>query len=371
MSTNNKRDYYEILGLDKSASKEDIKNSYRKLALQYHPDRNKSPEAEGRFKEISEAYAVLSDDEKRKRYDTYGHVGPDEAFRGSESNFDEIFRDMGVGGFRDIFDQLFGGRRGGFGEDLFGFGMGGQRKGRDLVLDMQMSLEDVLKGRKQEVEVPRLERCSNCGGSGAASGSKPRKCTVCDGQGQTRRVYSQNRFSTFVTLEPCRTCRGQGQIIDRPCENCNGTGRARKMRKLKIEIPAGVEDGMALQMRGEGEVSEAGIPGDLVVRIHVMQHPSFERIEDGHLLYNADVKYTDLALGGELRVPTLEGGNEKIKLQAGTQPNSIIKLKGKGLPRYGSYGRGDQLVRIGVKVPTKLNDRQKALLKELDRELDV
>ena len=371
-NNNNKRDYYEVLGLQKSASKEDIKGAYRKLALQYHPDRNKTPEAEGRFKEISEAYAVLSDDEKRKRYDQYGHVGSEEAFRGSESNFDEVFKDMGFGGFRDIFEQMFGGRRGGFGEDIFGgFGTGGQRRGRDLVLDLQLSLEDVLKGRKHEVEIPRLEKCDTCGGTGAAPGSKPRKCNVCDGQGQTRRVYSQNRFSTFVTLEPCRTCRGQGQIIDRPCDACGGAGRARKSRKLKIDIPAGVEDGMALQMRGEGEVSEFGIAGDLVVRLHVAQHPAFERIEDGHLLYNTDVKFTDLALGAELRVPTLEGGNEKLKIPAGTQPNSILKLKGKGLPRYGSFGRGDQLVRINVKIPTKLNDKQKTLLKELDRELDV
>ncbi|MEO9321732.1 MAG: molecular chaperone DnaJ [Nitrososphaera sp.] len=368
--SNNKRDYYEVLGLQKSASKDDIKNAYRKLALQFHPDRNKASGAEEKFKEISEAYAVLSDDEKRKRYDTYGQVGSEEVFRGSESNFDEVFRDMGFGGFRDIFDQMFRGG-GGFGENLFGFGGGQQRKGRDIVLDVDMSLEDVLRGRKHEAEVPRLEKCGTCAGSGAAPGSKPRKCSVCDGQGQTRRVYSQNRYSTFVTLEPCRTCRGQGQIIDRPCEACRGSGRARKLRKIKLDIPAGVEDGMALQVRGEGEVSESGIPGDLVVRIHVKPNPVFERIEDGHLLYNLEVKFTDVALGSELKVPTLDGHGEKVKLSPGTQPNTIVRLKGKGLPRYGSFGRGDQLVRVNVKVPTKLSDRQKSLLKELDRELEV
>ena len=365
-----KRDYYEVLGVQKGAGKEDIKSAYRKLALQYHPDRNKDKAAEEKFKEISEAYAVLSDDEKRKRYDTYGHVGQEEVFRGSEANFDEVFRDMGFGGFRDIFEQFFGGaRRGGFfGDDLFSFG-GGRRKGRDIVYDMELTLEDVLNGRKEEVDVPRVGRCDTCGGAGAAPGTKARKCTVCDGQGQTRRVYSQNRFSTFVTMEPCRTCQGRGQIIERPCGNCKGTGRAKQVKKIKLEIPPGVEDGMAYQMHGEGEMSDSGIPGDLVVRLSVKPDPKFERLEDGHLLYNLEVKFTDLALGTELKVPTLEGA-EKLKIPQGTAANAILKIKGKGLPRYGSSGRGDQLVRISVKVPGKLSDRQKSLLKELDRELD-
>jgi molecular chaperone DnaJ len=372
--SSSKRDYYEVLGLQKNASKEEIKNTYRKLALQYHPDRNKEPTAEERFKEISEAYAVLSDDEKRKRYDMYGHVGAEEAFRGSEANFEEIFRDIGFGGFRDIFDQIFGRRGGFFGDDLFSFGFGGggggsRRRGRDIVYDMELTLEDVLKGKKEEVEVSRFDRCKECGGSGAAPGSKPRKCTVCDGQGQTKRVYSQNRFSTIVTMEPCRTCQGQGQIIDRPCTNCGGSGRARQVKKIKLEIPPGVEDDMAFQLRGEGEMSEAGISGDLIVRLHVKPHPKFERLEDGHLLYNLDVKFTDLALGTDLRVPTLEG-SEKVKIPQGTSSKAILQIKGKGLPRYGSSGRGNLHVRINVKVPTNLTDRQKALLKELHKELD-
>ncbi|MDQ5843465.1 MAG: DnaJ domain-containing protein, partial [Thermoproteota archaeon] len=342
--SSSKRDYYEVLGVQKNASKEEIKNAYRKLALQYHPDRNKEPTAEEKFKELSEAYAVLSDDEKRKRYDIYGHVGAEEAFRGSESNFEEIFRDAGFGGFRDIFDQIFGRRGGGgsggfFGDDLFNFGFGGggagrRQRGRDIVYDMELTLEEILKGKKDEVEVPRFDRCKECGGSGAAPGTKPRKCTVCDGQGQTKRVYSQNRFSTIVTMEPCRTCQGQGQIIDRPCSNCSGTGRAKQVKKIKLEIPPGVEDGMAFQLRGEGEMSEAGIPGDLIVRLHVKPHPRFERLEDGHLLYNLDAKFTDLALGTDLRVPTLEG-SEKLKIPQGTPSNAILQIKGKGLPRYG------------------------------------
>lgn len=370
----NKRDYYEVLGIQRSANKEEIKNSYRKLALQYHPDRNKSPGAEEKFKEISEAYAVLSDDEKRKRYDTYGHVGAEEVFRGSEANFDEVFKDMGFGGFRDIFEQIFGGGgRGGFGSarnDPFGFGFsfgGGRKKGRDIIYDVELSLEEVLKGRKDEIELPKLEKCSNCGGSGSAPGTKPRKCSVCNGQGQTRRVYSQNRFSTFVSLEPCRTCQGQGEIIDKPCTVCNGSGRFKKNKKLKLEIPAGVEDGMTLQLQGEGEPSENGIAGDLLIRVHVRPHSIFERLEDGHLLYNLNLKFTDLALGTDVKVPTLDG-HEKLKIPQGTQPNTILNIRGKGLPHYGNYGKGDQLVRINVKIPTKLNDRQKLLLKELDKE---
>jgi molecular chaperone DnaJ len=364
-----KRDYYEILGVQRGAGKEEIKGAYRKLALQYHPDRNKDRAAEEKFKEISEAYAVLSDDEKRKHYDTHGQVGPEEVFRGSEANFDEVFRDMGFGGFRDIFEQfLGGGRRGGFfGDDLFSFG--GRRKGRDIVYDMELTLEDVLKGRKEQVDVPRMGRCDTCGGTGAAPGTKARKCTVCDGQGQTRRVYSQNRFSTFVTMEPCKTCQGRGQIIDRPCGSCKGAGRARQVKKIKLDIPPGVEDGMAYQLRGEGEVSDSGIPGDLVVRLRVRPDPKFERLEDGHLLYNLDVKYTDLALGAELKVPTIEG-LEKLKIPQGTAANSKHTLKGKGLPRYGRSGRGDQIVMVNVRVPGKLSERQKSLLKELDRELD-
>ena len=254
-----KRDYYEVLGIQKNAGKDDIKNAYRKLALQFHPDRNKDSGAEEKFKQISEAYAVLSDDEKRKRYDTYGHVGAEEAFRGSEANFDEVFRDIGFGGFRDIFEQFFGGRRGGgFGEDFFGFGGSRRQRGRDLIYDMELSLEDILRGRKEDVEVPRLERCSVCAGTGAAPGTKARKCTVCDGQGQTRRVYNQNRFSTFVTLEPCRTCQGKGQIIERPCNNCKGSGRAKQVKKIKLEIPPGVEEGWRFSFAAKGEAPEHG-----------------------------------------------------------------------------------------------------------------
>ena len=372
----NKRDYYEILELQKNASKDEIKNTYRKLALKYHPDRNKSPGAEEKFKEISEAYAVLSDDEKRKRYDTYGHVGSEDVFRGSEANFEEIFRDMGFGGFaKTIFEQMFGGGRGAGGFEGstnpfsgFGFNIGGnRRKGRDILYDMELSLEDVVRGKKDEIELPKFESCNDCGGTGAAHGTKPRTCNTCNGQGQTRRVYNQNRFSTFISLEPCQTCNGKGQMIDKPCTSCLGSGKIKQNKKLKINIPSGVEDGMTLQLTGEGEYSEQGPPGDLLIRLHVLPHNLFERLEDGHVLYNLNLDYPSLVLGTEIKVPTLHG-YEKLKISGGTQVNTILKIKGKGLPRYGTYGKGDQLVRILVKIPNNLTEKQKLLLKELNKE---
>ena len=371
----NKRDYYEVLDIQKNASKDEIKNAYRKLALKFHPDRNKSPDAEEKFKEISEAYAVLSDDEKRTRYDTYGHVGSDDAFRGSEANFEEVFRDMGFGGFaKTIFEQMFGGRggRGGFeGSDPFGgfsFNIGGnRRKGRDILYDMELSLEDVLQGKKDEIELPKFEKCNNCSGTGAAHGTKPRTCNTCNGQGQTRRVYNQNRFSTFISLEPCQACSGKGQVIDKPCNSCLGSGKIKQNKKIKINIPAGVEDGMTLQLTGEGEYSEQGPPGDLLIRLHVLPHNLFERLDDGHVLYNLNLDYPSLVLGTEIKIPTLHG-YEKLKIPAGTQANTILKIKGKGLPRYGTYGKGDQLVRIQVKIPQTITEKQRLLLKELNKE---
>ena len=368
-----KRDYYEVLGVQRNATTDEIKNIYRKLALKFHPDRNKSPEAEEKFKEISEAYAVLSDNEKRKRYDKYGHVGPDEAFRGSESNFEEIFKDMGFGGFaKTIFEQMFGGRQGAnFGNDPFegfSFNIGGRsKKGRDLLYDVDLSLEDILKGKQEEIELPKLDKCNACNGIGSAKGTNPKVCSTCNGQGQTRNVYNQNQFSTFISLETCTTCKGKGRIIDNPCNICHGSGSIKRNKKVKIKIPAGIEDGTTLQVTGEGEFSENGPPGDLLIRIHIQPHNLFERLEDGNILYVLNLPYTNLALGTQIKIPTLHG-YEKLKIPSGTQPNSILKMKGKGLPRYGMFGKGDQYVRINVQIPTNLTDKQRYLLKELEKE---
>jgi molecular chaperone DnaJ len=371
---NNKQDYYEVLGLDRNATKDEIKNKYRRLALQFHPDRNKDPSAEEKFKQISEAYAVLSDDDKRRRYDTYGHVGTDEVFRGSESNFEEIFKDIGFGGFRDIFEQFFGGG-GGFSSrgrsDPFGFGfnIGGGRKGQDILYDVDLTLEDIVAGKREEIEVPNFEVCRVCKGSGANPGTKISKCRACDGQGQTKRVYNQNRFSTFVTLETCRNCNGRGEIIEKPCENCKASGKVRTMKKLVIEVPAGVEDGMTLQMNGAGVTSESGLPGDLLVRLHVKPHKLYERLEGGNLLYSLQMNYADLVFGSDVHVPTLYG-EEKLKIPSGTQLETLFRLKGKGLPRYGQRSKGDLIVKLLMRIPSKLSERQRWLLEELRKSGD-
>lgn len=362
-----KRDYYEVLGVSKNASADEIKKSYRKLALQYHPDRNKSPDAEEKFKGISEAYAVLSNQEKRQIYDTYGHEGlsgrytsPEDIFRGSEANFEEIFKDMGFGGFgfRDIFDVFFG--RG----DPFGFGR--SRRGQDVVYETEITLEDVLHGVEREIELYKTAKCDECKGSRCTPGTKPRTCSMCNGKGQVRHVMNQSRFSTFVTVEPCRTCNGEGVIIDKPCRTCDGTGHARKPQKFRFKIPAGVEDGNMLKIEGGGEPSNGGANGDLYIRIRIKPHEIFER-SNSDILYELKLPFSKLALGDEVKVPTLDG-NTSLKIPQGTQPNTILRIKGKGLSKYNGHGKGDELVRITVNVPMKLNDRQKTLLKELDKE---
>jgi molecular chaperone DnaJ len=369
-----KKDYYDVLGVQKTVTKDELKSVYRKLALKYHPDRNKSPEAEEKFKEISEAYAVLSDQEKRKRYDTYGHVGNEEVFRGSEDNFAEIFKDIGFGNVGDIFEQIFGrmggGRGGGFNSDPFSFNSRTSNRrirGRDLLYDVEMTLEEVAKGKKEEIQIPTIEDCSVCSGTGASPGTSPRICPTCNGQGQTRRVYNQNQFSTFISLETCNACHGEGKIIEKPCNTCHGNGKVRKTNNLKIDIPSGVEDGVTLRISGKGENIQGGMNGDLLVRVHVLPHQLFKVLDDGDLMYNYDVSFIDLILGTETRIPTIDG-TEKLKIPACTKANAVFKIKGKGLPRYGKFGRGSQYIKIEVKLPDKINDIQKNLLKDLSKE---
>lgn len=363
MST--KRDYYEVLGVQKNASQAEIKSQYRKQALKFHPDRNKSPDATEHFKEISEAYAVLSDDEKRKIYDQYGHAGvdgrysPEDIFRGARVNFEDIFGGSG-GGFESIFESLFG--RGGFG----GFGGFGRERGADLVYDTTLTLEDVLKGKREEIDVQKDIECKNCKGSGATPGTSKRTCSVCHGQGQVRTTRNMG-FSTFVTVQPCNTCRGQGKIIERPCNECKGRGKVKGTKHLSFDIPPGVDNG-EYTLRGEGESVDDGPNGDLIVRIHVMPHEKFKR--DGpNLFYDENISMVDAALGKTIIVPILEG-TEKITVEQGTQPNSIIKLKGKGLPTPGGRGRGDQYVRFVVNIPNKLDKHQKKILEDFRNTLD-
>jgi molecular chaperone DnaJ len=351
-----RRDYYDVLGVPRDASKDDIKGAYRKLALQYHPDRNKSPEAEEKFKEISEAYAVLSDDQKRGQYDQFGHAGIDsryswdDLFRGVD--FGEIFRDIGFGfgGFDSIFDRFFG---------------GGERRrvsrGADLRYDTNISLEEAYSGVKREIEVPRTELCPTCRGTRAKAGTKPRRCPRCNGAGQVQHVQEAG-FARFVRIEPCNTCRGRGTVVDSPCEECKGTGRVRRTRKISIKVPPGVDSGNHLRLTGEGEAGELGEPpGDLYVVVHVKPHEFLQRDGDD-LIYRAELGFADLALGNELAVPTL-GGVARVKIPPGTQPGTVLRLRGKGMPRARG-GMGDQLVEILIRIPTKLTNRQKELLKE-------
>ena len=364
MST--KRDYYEVLGVQKNASQDEIKSQYRKLALKFHPDRNKSPDAPEYFKEVSEAYAVLSDLEKRKIYDTYGHAGVDnrysaeDIFRGSRVNFEDIFGS----GFESIFESIFGG--GGFRFGGFDFGGFGRERGADLVYNTTITLEDVLKGKREEIELPREIDCENCKGSGCAPGTSLRTCSVCNGHGQVRTSRSSG-FSTFVTVQPCNTCRGQGKIIERPCSKCKGSGKQKATRIFSFEIPAGIETG-EYRIKGEGQTIPNGINGDLIVRIKIKPHDKFKR-DGADIFHDANISMMDATLGRTLVVLTLEG-TEKISVEPGSQTNTIIKLKGKGLPRQEGKGRGDEYVRLVVNIPEKLDKHQRKLLEELRDSFD-
>lgn len=357
----NKRDYYEVLGVQKNTPKDEIKDAYRKLALQYHPDRNKSPDAEEKFKEISEAYAVLSDDEKRRQYDMLGHAGFDQRyttediFRGAD--FDTVFRDLGFG-FGDLFSAIFGGAGRGFEERAY--------RGQDLEYDLQITLEDAAKGVQREIEVPRTEHCDLCGGSGAAPGTQAKTCSKCGGAGKVQNVQ-RNSFSMFVRVVPCPTCRGKGRIIETPCPRCRGSGIVRRDRHITVNVPPGIDEGYQLRLHGEGETpSGGGESGDLYVMIHVAPHRLFQR-EGDDLLYDLMIGYPQAALGTEVSVPTLDG-DTTMKIPAGTQHGTILRLRGKGMTRFRGYGRGDLLVRVRILVPEKLTEQQKGLLEQLANE---
>jgi len=359
-----KRDYYEVLGVPKTTSKDQIKDAYRTLALKYHPDRNKSPEAEEKFKEISEAYAVLSDDEKRQQYDALGHTGfdqrytPEDIFRGTD--FESILRDLGFGfNLGDVFGSFFGGR--GETETV--------TSGRDLVYDLQISLEEAAKGTEREIVVPRTEKCDVCHGTGAAPGTSPRTCPKCEGTGRIQNMR-RSAFGVFVQVVPCPTCRGKGRIIDSPCPNCRGTGLVRRERRITVKVPPGIDEGYELRLRGEGEAPHegGGPPGDLYVSIHVSSSEVFTR-EGDDLMYDLVIGFPQAALGAEVPVPTLEG-DALVRIRAGTQQGEIIRVKSKGMPRFRGYGKGDLLVRVHVMVPEKLTDKQRALMEELAKEFD-
>lgn len=344
-----KQDYYELLGVSRNASADEIKKAYRKLARKYHPDANPDdPNAEAKFKEVSEAYVVLSDPEKRTNYDRFGHAGVDGQGFGGFNGFGDL------GGFGDIFEMFFGsaGRR----------RSSGPEKGPDIKVELELTLKEAAFGLEREIKVARTEVCGTCGGSGAAAGSKPVTCSACQGAGQVQ--FAQNTpFGRIVQSRACDRCHGKGKIIEKPCPTCRGTGKNRRMRSISVNVPPGVDNGSRLRVAAEGEPGSRGGPmGDLYVYIHVKPHKIFKR-EGDDLICEIPISFVQAALGDELEVPTLEG-SATFKLPEGTQTGTIYRMKGKGVPNVSGFGRGDQHVLIKVITPTKLCDKQKDLLKE-------
>jgi molecular chaperone DnaJ len=352
------RDYYEVLSVKKTATKDEIKSAFRKLARQYHPDVNKAPDAAEKFKEINEAYEVLSDDNKRARYDRFGPAG----VQGSGGGY-------GAGGgftsvdFEDMFAEIFST----FGGGRTSTRRAGPRQGGDIRLDVTLDFIEAALGTTQEIEYQRLEACEVCHGSGAEAGTSPTTCPECNGQGQTRRV-AQTFMGAVVTMTDCPRCGGRGTIITNPCRNCDGSGRKRKKVKLSLNIPAGVAEGIRIQQRGDGDVGELGAPsGDLYIVVHVKDHEVFKR-RDNDIILDWSINLAQAALGDKITVPTIEGEVE-LPIPAGTQTGKVFRVRGKGVPRLrtdgSSAGRGDQLVYINVAVPTKLTPRQKELFEQL------
>ncbi|PFA64459.1 molecular chaperone DnaJ [Bacillus sp. AFS015802] len=347
-----KRDYYEVLGVGKDASKDEMKKAYRKLSKKYHPDINKEADADEKFKEISEAYEVLSDDQKRAQYDRFGHTDPNQGFGGGAD-----FGGGGFGGFEDIFNTFFGGGGGGRRRDP-----NAPRQGADLQYTMSLTFEEAVFGKETEIEIPREEECDTCHGSGAKPGTKVNTCSHCNGSGQLN-VEQNTPFGRIVNRRVCHYCNGTGKQIKEKCSTCGGAGKVQKRRKISVKIPAGIDDGQQLRVTGQGEPGINGGPaGDLYVVFHVRSHDFFERNGDD-IYCEMPVTFAQAALGDEIEVPTLHG-KVKLKVPAGTQTSTRFRLKGKGVPNVRGYGTGDQHVQVKVVTPSKLTDKQKQLLRE-------
>ena len=353
--TMSKRDFYEILGVDKGADAKEVKRAYRKLAMKYHPDRNPDDkDADAKFKEATEAYEILSDQQKRAAYDQYGHAGVDGSagqggFGGGSGNFSDIFG--------DVFGDIFGGGGGGRG------GRNGPQRGSDLKYNLELTLEQAVKGAEVKIRVPTLVNCDTCDGSGAKDGSTPTTCNTCHGQGQVR---MQQGF--FSVQQACPTCRGQGTIIKDPCGSCHGQGVKEETKTLNVKVPAGVDNGDRIRLSGEGEAGTRGGPaGDLYVETHIKAHSIFER--DGRNLYcDVPISIADAALGGEIEVPTLDG-RVNLKIPAETQSGKLFRLRGKGVVPVRGGATGDLLCRVMVETPVKLTEHQKKILKEFQASL--
>lgn len=358
-----KRDYYEVLGVEKGASEAEIKSAYRKLAKKYHPDLNPGDKvAEANFKEVNEAYETLSDPQRRQRYDQFGFEEPGMGGGYGAGGFGGGF----AGSVGDIFEDLFGGAFGGG----FGFGGGarqqnGPERGADLRYNISLNFEDAVFGCKKEITIVRNEECSACHGSGAKAGTQPKTCQQCHGTGQVTQVQS-TAFGRFQTTRPCPACKGEGTIIEQPCEKCGGRGTERRQRVITVTVPAGIDQGQMLTLRGEGEPGRKGGPsGDLYIGIDIKPHRDFKR--DGQTLYaEKTISFAQAALGGEIEIPVLRGDPVKETLYEGTQPGTVLRVRGQGVPALRGGARGDLLVTLKVEVPKRLNEKQRQALKAFD-----
>lgn len=350
-----KRDYYEVLGVSKDASERDIKKAYKRLAMKYHPDRTAGDkELETKFKEVKEAYEILTDDQKRQMYDQYGHAAFEQGGGGGHGGFGG-----GHGDFGDVFGDVFG--------DIFGGGGGRrqsrQQRGSDLRYNMDLTLEEAVRGKEVEIKVPTWVSCDPCDGSGAKAGSKPKTCTTCHGAGQV-----QMRQGFFAVQQTCPTCQGQGQIISDPCNKCHGQGRVEKTKTLSVKIPAGVDTGDRIRLSGEGEAGVHGAPaGDLYVQVSVREHDIFVR-EGNNLYCEVPISFTTSGLGGEIQVPTLDG-RAKLKIPSETQTGKMFRMRGKGVKSVRSGAQGDLICKVVIETPVNLNERQRELLKELEESM--
>jgi molecular chaperone DnaJ len=346
-----KRDYYDVLGIDRNATSEQIKAAYRKLAFKYHPDHNREDGAEAKFKEVNEAYEVLSDAEKRDTYDRYGHSG--------EGFFGRGFEGFGFDGVGSIFDAFFGGRTSTATRQ-------GSVRGADLQCSVAITLEEAAFGVEKEIEIQRTENCSQCHGTRSRPGTQPERCPECDGTGQVRRVQ-QSIFGRFTNIATCPRCNGEGRIITEPCPNCRGSGRERNKRNIMVNIPAGVGNGSRIRLSGEGDAgTRGGNPGNLYINLSIKEHELFVR-DDDDILYELPVNFAEAALGTEIEVPTLDG-DATLKIPAGSQAGKVFRLKNKGIPHLHGRGQGDQLVRLRVVTPESLSKRQRQLFEELANE---
>lgn len=360
----NKRDYYEVLGIDRNASQDEIKKAYRKLAMEFHPDRNSgNKEAEEKFKEAAEAYEILSNNDKKARYDRFGHDGVRGSHFGSEgfSSVNDIFSHFSdIFGGSSIFDDFFAG----------GSGRSRNRRsagipGADLRITLKLSLEEIAKGVTKKIKIRKYVNCDQCSGSGAEAGTSKKTCPVCQGTGEVKSV-SRSVFGQFVNITACNNCNGEGSVIDTPCKKCMGDGRVQEERTINIEVPHGVYEGSYMTMRGEGNAGKRGGPaGNIIVVFQEQPHDYFIR-EEEDIIYNLFITYPEAVLGAEVEVPTLNG-KAMLKIDPGTQPGKMLKMRGKGLGQLNSHSTGDQLVKVNIAVPKKVSGKEKDLLKQLSQ----